>query len=84
MKKLFLPLTVAALFVGCASSSDHSATAGAKPYPLKVCLVSDEKFDHGNPVVKIVNGQEIKFCCKDCVKDFDKDPAKYLTKLAGK
>ena len=27
-------------------------------------------------------GQEIKFCCPDCVKDFQKDPDKFLKKLA--
>jgi YHS domain-containing protein len=29
-------------------------------------------------------GREIKLCCKDCRKDFDKDPAKYLKKLDEK
>lgn len=26
----------------------------------------------------------VKLCCKDCRKDFDKDPAKYLKKLSDK
>ena len=85
MKKFLLPLATAALFAGCASYSDQPTAAGVKPYPLKVCIVSGDKLgEMGAPVVKVVNGQEIKFCCKDCVKDFDKEPAKYLTKLAGK
>lgn len=55
----------------------------AKPYPLDVCIVSDHKLggEMGEPVVLVHEGQEIKFCCQDCVPDFKKDPAKYLAKL---
>ena len=53
-----------------------------KPYPLTICIVSGEKLgEMGSPVVTNYNGQEIKFCCKDCVKDFDKDQAKYIKKI---
>jgi hypothetical protein len=56
----------------------------AKPYPLKTCIVSDEKLDGdmGKPYVFVDKGQEIKLCCKGCLKDYQKDPAKYLKKLA--
>ncbi|MBI1839886.1 MAG: hypothetical protein HYR88_03415 [Verrucomicrobia bacterium] len=58
--------------------------AKAKPYPLKTCIVSDEKLD-ADPSMKSVafnhEGQEIKLCCKSCMKDFKKDPAKYVKKL---
>jgi len=85
MKKLFLPLVVAALLAGCASfNSSNPPSASAKPYPRDTCIVSGDKFDHGKPVVRVVNGQEVKLCCKDCLKDFDKDPVKYLTKLDAK
>jgi YHS domain-containing protein len=54
----------------------------AKPYPLDKCIVSDEKLgDMGKAFVFTYKGQEIKLCCKDCQKDFKKDPAKYLKKL---
>ena len=57
----------------------------AKPYKLDTCIVSDEKLgEMGKPVVFVHDGQEIKLCCKDCRKDFDKDPAKYLKKLDEK
>lgn len=56
-----------------------------KPYKLETCIVSDEKLgEMGKPVVFVHEGQEIKLCCKDCRKDFDKDPAKYLKKLEEK
>ena len=52
----------------------QSATKDAKaiPYPLKTCIVSSEKLggDMGKPVTLVYKGQEMKFCCKDCVKDF--------------
>ena len=58
--------------------------AKAKPYPLAFCLVSDEKFEGSDmkPFELVHEGQTIKFCCKNCVKDFKKDPKKYLTKFA--
>lgn len=77
------------LFVGCQSDDNHDhaghtqGSAVTKPYPLDKCIVSDDAFDHGKPVVFVYEGQEIKLCCQDCRKDFDKDPAKYLSKLAA-
>jgi len=60
-----------------------TANAKAKPYPLKTCIVSDEKLDGGmgKPYVFVQDGQEIKLCCKSCLKDFKKDTAKYMKKL---
>lgn len=74
---------------GCQSAdhhdhSGHSHGSAAKPYPLKTCLVTDEGFDHGKPYTFIYEGQEIKLCCDGCRPDFDKEPAKYLKKLASK
>lgn len=60
-----------------------TAAKAAKAYPLKTCIVSDEKLggDMGEPYVFTYKGQEIKMCCKDCRKDFDKNPTKYIKKL---
>jgi YHS domain-containing protein len=50
-----------------------------KPYPLKTCVVSGDKLgEMGDPFVYAYEGREIKFCCKGCLKDFKKDPAKYI------
>ena len=35
----------------------------------------------GKPVILTYKGQEMKFCCKDCVKDFNKDPKKWMKKF---
>ena len=53
-----------------------------KPYTLKICIVTGEKLgEMGDPFVYEYEGREIKFCCKGCVKDFKKDPAKYIKKI---
>jgi hypothetical protein len=57
----------------------------AKPYPLKTCIVSGDKLgEMGKPIVFVYQHREIKLCCKDCRKDFDLDPDKYLKKLESK
>ncbi len=52
-------------------------------YPLETCMVSGDKLggDMGKPVDTIYMNRLVRFCCNDCVKDFKKDPAKYITKL---
>ena len=77
----------AALFCGVLTMQADDAKAGktekAKPYPLKACVVSDEKFDSDmKPYTFTYKGQEIKLCCKDCLKDFNKEPEKYMKKIA--
>ncbi|MGD0261802.1 MAG: YHS domain-containing protein [Verrucomicrobiota bacterium] len=78
------PLLVAVLFVAlCAAASTAVAgdtnTVKLKPYTLKTCVVSGDKLgEMGEPFVYAYKGREIKFCCKGCLKDFNKDPAKYL------
>lgn len=60
-----------------------STQPATRPYPLKTCVVSGDALggDMGDPVIYKYKGREIRFCCKNCVKDFEKDPAKYLKKL---
>ena len=75
-------------FSGCQSDDhahmNHSASMdGAKPYTMDKCIVSGDPLDPAKPVSFVYNGQQIKLCCNDCKKDFDKDPAKYMAKLAG-
>ena len=63
-------------------AADEKSDAKAKPYPLKTCVVSGEKLgDMGKPYTFTHEGREIQLCCKDCLKDFKKDPAKFVKKL---
>ena len=61
-------------------AADKPEAAAIKPYPLTTCVVSGDKLggDMGAPYVFTNGTQEIKFCCKNCLKDFNKDQAKYL------
>ncbi len=67
------------------SSVGHAAdnkSEKLKPYPLETCVVSGEKLgEMGKPFVYQHEGREIKFCCKNCLKDFKKDTAKYIKKI---
>ena len=70
-----------------ATAAEHghsSDSKSAKSYPLKTCIVSGEKLngDMGKPYVFVHQGQEFKLCCNNCLKDFNKEPAKYVEKLA--
>ncbi len=72
--------TLTAPMVGLAA--DQKTDTKPKPYTLKTCVVSGEKLgEMGKPFVYVHEGREIQFCCKDCVKDFKKDPAKYVKKI---
>lgn len=60
----------------------HADHAAADPYPLDTCIVSGEKLgEMGEPIVKVYDGREIKFCCAGCPKKFEADKAAYLKKL---
>ncbi len=50
-----------------------------KNYPLTKCVVSDEKLgEHGKPVKVTSEGTDVWLCCKSCVKDFNKEPKKFV------
>jgi hypothetical protein len=53
-----------------------------EPYPLAVCPISGEKLGSmGDPIVKLYEGREVRFCCKSCPPKFEKDLAKSLSSL---
>ena len=59
-------------------AAEKAKSEKVKAYPLEKCVVSDEKLGSmGKPYVFTNDNQEVKLCCKDCLKDFKKDPAKY-------
>lgn len=52
-------------------------------YPLATCLVSGDAFggEMGEPIHKVYQNRLVRFCCKDCLAPFEKDPARFLAKL---
>ena|ERR1041385_3538968 len=83
--KMFAALTLSAAFLAAplAAFAGDKKDEKAKAYPLDKCVVSDEKLggDMGKPYVFKYEGREVQLCCKGCLKDFNKDPKKYLKKL---
>lgn len=55
-------------------------------YPVDHCVVSGDKLEDGDmgPPINYTYKQDgkpdrlVRLCCKGCVKDFNKDPEKYL------
>ena len=71
---------VAALAAAFITTTAFAAPAGVpKAYPLTTCVVSGEKLgEHGKPVKVTSDGTDVWLCCKSCVKDFNKEPAKFV------
>ena len=67
---------------GQMAKADDSTKPAPKPDKMTTCPVSGDKVgEMGKPFVFEYQGHEVKLCCKDCKKDFDKDPAKYMKKV---
>ncbi|MEI6713440.1 MAG: TRASH domain-containing protein [Verrucomicrobiota bacterium] len=83
MKTIFATLLISIMPLGLSLKAADTA-----PYPLTTCVVSGEKLGTmGKPYVYNHEGREVQFCCKSCVKDFNKNPKQFLAKLdeaAGK
>lgn len=66
-------------------AAKESPKAAVVPYPLDSCIVSDEMLGSmGEPIVKVYDGREVRFCCSGCVKRFEADKAGYLAKIDAK
>ena len=77
-------MTVAFMASPFAGFAAEGKTDKPKPYPLDKCIVSNEKLGADpdmKPYVFTHEGREIKLCCKSCLKDFNKDTAKYIKKI---
>ena len=85
MRFLLLPalfLSASFLVSGLPAAEAEVAKTAPKPYTLPGCALTGEKLgDMGEPVVKDYHGQQIKLCCKGCVRKFEKDLDKNLAKV---
>ncbi len=76
IKYFFLSIVLVGAIYAAENASSNTA------YPLNICIVSGDKLGQmGAPSIVNYKGTEVRFCCKDCVKDFEKDPDKYLKRL---
>ena len=79
-----MAVTGAALLAlaGLAARADDTTKPTPKPDKMTNCPVSGDKLgEMGKPFVFEYQGHEVKLCCPDCKKDFDKNPAKYMKKI---
>jgi len=62
---------------------DRAVAAKQGPsYTLTTCVVSGVKLSAmGKPVDYVFSNRLVRFCCKGCIKKFEKDPAEYTKKL---
>lgn len=83
-KLLTVGLAAAAILASPLVAQAADAKTEKKKYPLTTCVVSDEKLggDMGDAYIHKYEGKEVQLCCKSCLKDFKKDPAKYMKKLS--
>lgn len=67
---------------GIAIVAVQPETPTPRPYPLETCPVSGEELGSmGDPVVKVYDGREVRFCCDRCVGKFEKDQQTYWSKV---
>jgi len=65
-----------------AVAANDPAPSLKESYPLSTCVVSGDKLGQMEPpTILQYQGREVRFCCKDCVKDFQKNPEKYMKRL---
>lgn len=82
MNKLFLLAIIALLFTDVAKA-DNSTNAPVKPYPLDHCVVCGMLVKGRTDAYSFVyKGQEIKLCDKSEKEAIERNPEKYLKKIA--
>lgn len=83
-----LALVLATTLLAGLSSRAAAPATPPSDYPLTTCVVSDDKL--GGSMGKAIThtyqqagkpDRVVMLCCKDCIADFNKEPAKYLAKL---
>ncbi len=52
-----------------------------KTYPLTTCVISGQKIEEGKGVDQLYGVRLVRFCCKDCPKEFAKDPGAAIAKI---
>ena len=78
----YLSTVFAAILATSALAADPSdqkpASQNGKQATNTVCPVSGDKVGSiGKPVYVEYQGKKLALCCKDCLKDFHRNPAKF-------
>jgi YHS domain-containing protein len=71
-----------ALVVGAVTAVAQEKKGKVAPYPLKTCIVTENDLDSmGGEIRRVYDGQEVKFCCRPCIKKFERNPERYLERM---
>ena len=82
LKQITVAILAASFLIPMSGLADEKKAEKLKPYTLKTCIISGDKLgEMGDPFVYKYKDREIKFCCKGCLKDFNKEPDKYIKKI---
>lgn len=64
------------------AAGSRSGDRAGDAYTLGTCPISGDKIGGmGDAVAKVYDGREVRFCCKSCVEDFEKDKAAAWAKI---
>lgn len=78
----FIMTAAALLALATITATAEDKKTPPKPDKMTTCPVSGDKLgEMGKPYIMEYKGREVKLCCPDCKKDFEKDPAKYMKKI---
>jgi hypothetical protein len=82
MKLILSILTCLVLSAASLPAAEKKDTGVPASYPLKKCVISDETLgEMGKPVKVTHEGTDVYLCCKGCIEDFEKEPAKFAQKV---
>lgn len=79
LKAVNLAIMFSFIFTGISYNSIDAAPKKKEVKEQTICPVTGEPID--KKVFTDYKGKRIFFCCADCIKEFKKDPEKYMKKL---
>lgn len=65
-------------------ATGEAAPGPTYPYTLDSCPVGGKLGSMGDPVVKLYDNREVRFCCAGCIDEFEANQAKYWGEIDAK
>jgi len=65
-------------------ATGRAAPGPTYPYTLDACPVGGKLGSMGDPVVKLYDNREVRFCCAGCIDEFEANHAKYWGEIDAK
>ncbi len=85
MTRVILLSACLVMTLSACSSTSGAKSQAVRPYTSDTCVVMGSKLGSmGDPITRVYDGQEVKFCCEPCIEEFEEDPEYYLDQLRSK